>query len=323
MLKALMQCCGGLALFLWGLQKIKTNFQSVVSSKAKEVVSILTLNFGVAMITGLLITMLIQSSSAAIIIIISLVNLKLLDFNQAVGLIAGVNVGTTVTVQLISFNLTNHLGIFLGSGLFFYVLYYVTDLRCAKYFGQGLSSFSILLLGLELLSGSLVGLEENLLFINLIVSLATWPLLGLIVGLITTSIVQSSSAVTALVVALAKQRLIILEAAIAIALGSNIGTCVTAFLAGVGGSRDAKLSAWAHLYFNLVGVIIFLPLLPYFTHLIQSFSLDLSRQIANAHTLFNLLTAVVIFVFRNKFIALVYKLHSQEGRKEKLKCRNC
>ena len=311
MLKALTQCCGGLLLFLWGMQKIKNNFENVLNSKLRNVLSVLTLNFGVAVITGLLITILIQSSSAVIIIIISLVNLNLLNFRQAVGLIVGTNIGTTITVQLISFNLTNHLGLFFGSGLFFYVLYYLTNLKFSKYLGQGLTSFSILLLGLELLSGSLAGLEESLIFLNLIKYLATWPLLGLAVGLIITIIVQSSSALTALVVALAKQRLIILETAVAVALGSNIGTCITAFLAAIGGSRKARLTAWAHFYFNLVGVIIFLPILPYFVHLLQAFSFDLSRQIANAHTMFNLLTAIVIFLGRNKFITLIYKFHDQ------------
>ena len=315
MFKALFQFSGGLVLFLWGLQKIKKDFQQIVSFKVQEALSNLTLNFMFAIITGLIITILIQSSSAAIIIIISLVNLKLLNFRQAVGIVVGANIGTTVTVQLISFNLSNYLEFMFISALFFYLIYYFTKINFSKYLGQGLISFSVLLGGLELLSSSLSGLENSLEFVTLLHYLFLWPGLGLLVGLVITAIVQSSSAVTGLVVALAKQKLIVLEAALAVALGSNVGTCITAFLASVGSTREAKLTAWAHLYFNIIGVVVFAPLLPLLNYLLQQFSFDLPRQIANAHTIFNFLTAIIIFLGRDKFITIIHKIHYQ-ARKE-------
>ena len=148
MLKALVQCSGGLALFLWGLQKIKSDFKRGLSSKAQKIVALLTLNFATAVLTGLIITMLMQSSSAAIIIIITLVNLNLLDFRQALGVIVGANIGTTVTVQLISFNLANHLGLFFSAAFFFYLLDYFSSWHFSKYLAQALIAFSAILLGL-------------------------------------------------------------------------------------------------------------------------------------------------------------------------------
>lgn len=310
MLRALVQCSGGLALFLWGLQKIKSDFKSSLSSKVQKIVALLTFNFATAVLTGLFITMLMQSSSAAIIIIIALVNLNLLDFRQALGIIVGANIGTTVTVQLLSFDLANHLGFFFGAAFFFYLVDYFSSWRFSKYLAQGLIAFSAILLGLEFLSSSLYILKDSIFFIDLITYLSHHPLLALIVGLIVTAIVQSSSALTALVVALAKQNLITLEAAIALALGSNIGTCVTAFFASLGGRDGARLTAWSHLYFNLIGVLIFIPLLPYFVQGIEYFSSDLSRQIANAHTSFNLLTAGVIFLVRQQLIDFISRFHN-------------
>lgn len=315
MFNALVQCSGGLVLFLWGLQKIKNDFQQLVNYKVQRLISLLTWNFIVAIITGIMMTVVIQSSSAAIIIIISLVDLKLLNFRQAVGVVVGTNIGTTVTVQLISFDFTNYLGVIFSSAVFFYLIYYVSKMNWSKYLGQILISFSSLLWGLELLSSSLSGLGNSSWFITFMNYLSTWPYIGLLGGLIITAVVQSSSAVTGLVVALAKQKLIILEVALAIALGSNVGTCITAFLASMGSTREAKLTAWAHLYFNLIGVVLFSPLLPLFTHLLQQFSFDLSRQIANAHTIFNFSTAIVIFIARDKFITGIYKVHYQ-SRKE-------
>ena len=309
MIIALAKCGGGLLLFLWGLQNIKTSFAEVVNQKTKEILELLTVNFFLAIIMGIIITMLIQSSSAAIIIIISLVNLEVLNFKQALGVIIGANIGTTITVQLISFNLNNYLVVFLFCGLFFYTVYYFTKIKNYQYLGQGFTSFCCLLGGLNILGSSLLVIKSSVIFIKIIGLIIQWPLLALFLGVCLTSVVQSSSAVTALVVALAKQNLMTLETAIFLALGSNIGTCVTAFLAGIGCSKEAKLAAWAHLYFNVCGVIILLPILPYFITFIQHFTSDLSRQIANAHTLFNLLTAVVITLGRKQFVALVYKLN--------------
>jgi phosphate:Na+ symporter len=267
----------------------------------------LTVNFAVAIITGIIMTTLIQSSSAVIIIIISLINLELLDFEQAIGVIIGANIGTTATIQLISFNLDNYLGLFILSAVVLYIIYNLTRLALAKYLAQGLVSYSCLLFGLNILSNSLLVVKDKPFFSTVLNFLDEFPLLGLFLGLVVTAIVQSSSAVNALVVALASGGLVRLELAISIALGSNIGTCVTAFLAAIGSNRQAKLAAWAHLYFNIVGVVIILPLLPYFIYVIQYFDSDLSRQIANAHTSFNLLTALVVFIGRNQFITLVHK----------------
>lgn len=311
MLKALIQFSGGLVLFLWGLSRINTIFKELVNKKVRKIASILTFNFYTAFITGLIMTILLQSSSATIIIIISLVNSYILDFKQAVGIIVGANIGTTVTIQLISFNLTEGIELFFIMGLVCYFFYYLTKVRLSKYLGYSIIAFSILLFGLELLESSLVSLESNLFFRTSIKVLSSAPLVALLFGLIITAVVQSSSAVTALVVALAKQELIFLKSAITLALGSNVGTCITAFLAAFRGNKDAKLTAWCHLYFNLIGVLILLPLLPYFVYHIESLPVELPRQIANAHTLFNLCTAIIIFIGREQFIAIIIKIHQK------------
>jgi phosphate:Na+ symporter len=235
--------------------------------------------------TGALITSIIQSSSATSVITIGLVNAGLLSLKQAVSVIAGANIGTTVTAQIVSFRLEKYALPAIGIG---FVFNFLAKKRSYKYFGQILLGFGILFLGLYTMSYN--------------------PLLGIAVAAIFTAIIQSSSATTAIVIAMSIQGIMGIEAAIPLILGSNIGTCFTAGIASIGSSITGKRVALSHLFFNIGGVVLFLFFIDKFSYLVSLTSSSIPRQIANAHTLFNVINAAILLPFLSLFTKLVVKL---------------
>ncbi|MCK8817997.1 Na/Pi symporter [Natroniella sulfidigena] len=302
------QLLGGLSLFWFGMQLVKDSFYQAAGDNLERIMRLLTINTLASIVTGTLITMVIQSSSATSVLIVSLVNANLLSLEQAFGVIMGANIGTTVTIQLLSFQLEDYLWLITLSGLLIYFLYLITKRRFLKYIARGVLGFSILFVGLELMALTMTSFKEAEWFINLLAKSTAVPMVGIILGIIITALIQSSSALTGVIIVLAKLNLISLPLAITLSLGSNIGTCITGVLAGVGSSQAAKQTAWGQVLFNVVGVVAILPILPLFIQLVRETSTSLPRQIANAHTIFNIYNVVIVLPVKGLFIKAIVNL---------------
>ncbi|WP_018250189.1 Na/Pi cotransporter family protein [Orenia marismortui] len=295
----------GLILFLLGMESVKDSFYKASGKRLEYLLKSLTNNIFISIITGMIVTMVIQSSSATTVIIISLVNANLLSLEQAFGVIMGANIGTTITVQLISFRLEEYLWVVIILGIIIYLLYYFSRKKSLMYIARGILGFAVLFVGLEILSNIISDFKDLDVFLNLLSYLSLKPMLGILLGLIITAIIQSSSALTGIIVVLAKANMINLNLAITLALGSNIGTCITAFIASLGSSKIAKRAAWAHILFNSFGVLVIIPILTLFVNVITLTSDNLARQIANAHTVFNIFNTVLVLPVRGVFIKLI------------------
>jgi phosphate:Na+ symporter len=258
---------------------------------------------GVLVGTG--ITSLIQSSSATTVMVVGFVNAGLMTLTQALGVIFGANIGTTITAQLIAFRLTDYALPIIGLGMF---TIFLAKKKRHKYVGEFLLGFGILFLGLNILTSVVKPLGQYPAFNNTLLSFSRNPLLGVLAGAAVTAIVQSSSVATGMVLSLAMANLIDLKAAIPLVFGCNIGTCVTALIACIGAGISARRASLAHIMFNLMGVLIFLPFVGFFQNLVSRTSGDLARQIANAHTLFNLLNTLIFLPFIPLFVSLLTKI---------------
>jgi len=301
---------GGLSLFLYGMDKMSTGLKKVAGDGMRNILSTLTRNRFMAVGIGAFVTMVIQSSSATTVMLVSFVQAQLMAFASSIGVILGANVGTTVTAQLIAFKLTDYALLMIAVG-FFLSIFAKTENQ--RNIGEAIMGFGILFFGMKLMSDAMKPLRSYEPFIQMLRDLEN-PLLGLLAGAIFTALIQSSSALTGIVIVLAQQGVLSLEAGIPLILGANVGTCVTAGLASIGASREAKRVAMAHVVFNITGAAIFLFLVPFLAELVRNISpssdlegmaklaADTPRQIANAHTIFNVSVAV-IFIPLTKILA--------------------
>jgi len=307
---------GGLALFLYGMEKMSEGMKKSAGNKMRSVLAALTKNRVVGLLVGAFVTMVIQSSSATTVMLVSFVQAELMSFAQSLGVILGADIGTTITAQLIAFKLTDYalLMIAIGFGMRMFV-----KNDNLKNIGEVLLGFGILFFGMKLMSDAMEPLRTWPELINLMKSLEN-PLLGLLIGTLFTALIQSSSAFTGIVIVLAQQGLITLEAGIPLVFGANIGTCITAGLASIGTSREAKRVALAHVLFKVCGVILFIFWIPAFADIIHGiadkFGSDPARQIANAHTIFNVSLALIFLPFSAIFAGFLLKILPKE---EKLK----
>jgi len=296
---------GGLGLFLYGMQLLSEGLQKSTGDKLPKILELLTNKPIIGVATGTLITSIIQSSSATSVITIGLVNAGLLSLKQAISVIIGANIGTTITAQIVSFRLEKYALPAIGIG---FIFNFLSKRRSYKYFGQILLGFGILFLGISIISDTAKPLRNYTPFLKLIENMSNNPLLGIITALIFTAIIQSSSATTALIIAMSIQGIIGIEAAIPLILGANIGTCFTAVIASIGSSITGKRVALSHLFFNIGGVVLFLFFLNKFTYLVSLTSSSIPRQIANAHTLFNVFNAIILLPFINLFVRFIVKI---------------
>ena len=298
---------GGLALFLYGMQLMGEGLQQAAGAKLQKILEALTgvTIFGVALGAG--VTAVLQSSSATTVMTVGLVNAGLMSLKQAFGIVMGANIGTTITAQLIAFKLTDYITLILAIGFF---LQAFARKRKLRYFGQVLLGFGVLMLGMAMMSNSVVPLRQYPGFVEFIKNFGTHPILGLGVGILMTVIIQSSSATIGILMAMASQGLIPLEGAIPVLLGDNIGTCITAILATLRANINAKRVALSHVLFNLIGSILFVCFMHWFIELVIYVSPEnnMARQIANAHTAFNILNTLIFLPFAGKFTDLVKKL---------------
>ncbi len=297
---------GGLGLFLYGMNIMGTGLEKAAGEKLKRLIEILTSNRLMGVLVGTVVTLIIQSSSATTVMVVGFVNAGLMNLSQAIGVIMGANIGTTVTAQLIAFDLADiaPLAVAIGVGIWL-----ITSKKRLKSLAEVLIGFGVLFIGMDMMSGGLKPLANNPVFSNMIASLNN-PLLGILVGFGLTTLIQSSSASIGLLQALASLGLVDIRIAFPILFGDNIGTTTTALISSVGASKTAKRAAIMHFLFNLIGTILFVTLLriPIQSIVLKISPYDIKRQIANAHTLFNVINTIILFPFANLIIKAAEKM---------------
>ncbi|WP_373599981.1 Na/Pi cotransporter family protein [Paraclostridium bifermentans] len=298
---------GGLGLFLYGMNLMADGLQKSAGDKLKKIVGMLTSNVLMGVLVGAVVTAIIQSSSATTVMVVGFVNAGIMTLPQAIGVIMGANIGTTMTAQLVSFNLEGMAPVALGIGI---IIYLFSKKEKSKTIGEILIGFGILFTGMEFMKDAVGPLAEYKGFTDALVSFGQHPVLGVLMGFGITAVVQSSSASMGMLLALASQGLIPLTAALPILYGDNIGTCVTSLLSSIGASRNAKRAAFMHLTFNVLGTLIFMVFLTKpISMLVTSWDpTDVSRQIANAHTLFNVINVIILLPFSKLIVKLTMKL---------------
>ena len=293
----------GLAVFIYGMNLMSESLQKAAGEKMKSILALLTKNRIMGVIAGALVTAVLQSSSATTVMAIGFVSAGLMSLPQAISIIFGANIGTTMTAQIIAFKITDYIYAFIFIG---FILTFVCKSERIKSIGQTIFAFGLLFLGIETMGDVMKPLASSPVFTDLIGKVSGIPVLGLLLGTAMTLVVQSSSATIAVLQNFAAQpgadgvtSILGLVGAIPILLEDNIGTTITALLASLGQSRDAKRTAIAHTIFNLSGSLVFIWFVKPYAALIQAISPKgpevevISRQIANAHTLFNLTMTVV------------------------------
>jgi phosphate:Na+ symporter len=276
--------------------------QKAAGEKMRRILEVLTSNPLMGILVGTLVTMIIQSSSATTVMVVGFVSANLMTLPQAIGVIMGANIGTTVTAQLVAFDLGEYAYLITAIG---FILFFFFNKKIIKYVGQIIFSFGLLFVGLNIMSAVMKPLAQSAMFEEVIHRVSDTPVLGLVVGTLLTLIIQSSSATVAVLLNLAQepdangQALIGLQAALPILFGSNIGTTITAILASIGARVNAKRAAMAHTIFNVAGAVLFMLILPYFAKFVAFISPKgletsvIARQIANAHTSFNIINTIV------------------------------
>lgn len=282
---------GGLGIFLYGLIAFSDYLKEIAGVRLKNILDAATKSPWRGLLTGLIVTSLVQSSSVVTVVVLAFVNSGLLTFDQSLGLIFGANIGTTITAQIIAFKIALWGFYFVPFGL---IIYLLAKKRRTKYIGQSFIAFGCLLIGLFLMEKGLEPLRTFDPFKNLMASFGEKPLLGIVAAAIFTGIIQSSSATTSIVVSLARQGLITIQSAIPLVLGANVGTTVTAGLASIGAKLSAKRVAFAHFLFNFTGALLIYFVLKQYTALViwTSSKLNLmapERIVANSHTIFNVI----------------------------------
>lgn len=302
---------GGLGLFLYGMKLMSDGLENIAGEKLKGILEKITSNKIMGVLVGIVVTAIIQSSSAVTVMVVSFVNAGLMTLTQATGVILGSNIGTTITAQMVSFKLEIIAPIFIGVGAIVMIGAKRKKVKDLAYIALG---FGILFMGMGLMSASLKPVSELDIFNNFILLVANNPILGVLIGMLMTAILQSSSATTGILVALGTSGNIDMNVAFPIVLGCNIGTCITAILAGLTANRTAKKAALLHLFFNIFGTIIFLPFSDKVVMIVQYLTPDsVARQIANAHTIFNIVITILILPISKYFVNLVNKILPDNG----------
>ena len=284
---------GGMGMFLYGMEMMSDGMKVTAGNSMRTILEKLTSNKYLAVFVGAFVTMVIQSSSATTVMLVSFVNSGLLAFSQALGVILGSNIGSTVTAQIVAFKVTDYALLLIAAGA---LMSLFSKKDTVKNLGYVILGFGLLFYGMKVMSDTMKPLRSDPAFNSILTSFEN-PFLGILAGAIFTALVQSSSATTGIVITLASGGSITLEAGIPLIFGANLGTCITALLAGLNASRDAKRVAVAHITFNLIGVLLFCFWIPTFADWVSQTSQNIPRQIANAHTFFNIIASIVFLPF--------------------------
>jgi len=306
---------GGLALFLFGLGLLTETLKQMAGSGMKQLLGRMTRNRVMGAITGAVVTAIIQSSSVTTVLVVGFISAGLLSLSQAIGVIMGANIGSTVMAQIIAFNVTDWAlpMIFLG-----FVAREFLKREHVQQSGTLLLGLGLVFLGMGVMSDATHPLRSYQPFLDLLRAMDNAPL-GIIVGAAFTAVVQSSAATTGIAIAFASQGMITLEAGIGIAFGANIGTCATAMLAAIGKPAAAKQAAWAHLLFNVIGVVLWVAFIGPFANFVRSISPNsVPREIANAHTIFNIVNTLLMLPFTSQLAALVRRIRPDAPEPERI-----
>ncbi len=314
-LSTVFSMAAGLGLFLYGMHLMSKAIETVAGTRLRRILEIFTTNRFSGLVVGVVFTAVVQSSSACTAMVVSFVNAGLMNLYQAAGVIFGANIGTTVTSQLVSFNLSQYAPVILLAGV---IVTMFTSRQRVKEWGEVIVGFGILFLGLSTMSSAMAAMKTEPLIVNTLRSL-TNPVLATLMGLVITSVVQSSSVTVSIVLLLAQQDLLELPICLYIILGCNIGACSTALLASLSGKKDAKRAALIHFWFNVIGTILIYIILAFamdpVIRLIQSVSADNGRFVANAHTLIKIFQVIVLFPFIKPIVKLASATVRGEDKK--------
>ena len=311
----LLGLAGGLGLFLFGMNLMSEGIEKAAGAKLRNILELFTKNKFMGMIVGILFTGIVQSSSACTVMVVSFVNSGLMNLYQAAGVIFGANIGTTVTSQLVSFNLSKIAPLFVLIGV---IMVSFIKNETSKKLGDIVLGFGVLFMGLSTMSSSMGVLKESEEVVKAFMGLNN-PLLAVLLGTLVTSIIQSSSVTVSIILLMATQGLLELNIVMYIILGCNIGSCATAMIASLSGKKDAKRAALIHLLFNIIGSVILFVILQIagesIIRMIQSFSADNGRFVANAHTLIKLFQVIILFPFSSLIVKMTYLLIPGEDKK--------
>ena len=298
---------GGLGMFLYGMNVMGDGLQKAAGEKLKKIIEMLTTNRIMGVLVGTLVTAIIQSSSATTVMTIGFVNAGIMSLQQAVGVIMGANIGTTVTAQLVSFNIEKYAPIAIGIGM---VFWFFTKKKNIKNISEILIGFGILFVGMNFMKEAAAPVSEMSQVHDAMLYLSKNPVIGILAGFLITGTIQSSSASIGILIVLASQGLLPITAALPVLYGDNIGTCVTSLLSTIGASRNARRAAIMHLCFNVIGTLLFIIVLskPIVALVTSIDPTNVPRQIANAHTLFNVVNVIVLLPFSTYLVKLATKL---------------
>ena len=317
----ILQLAGGLGLFLLGMNLMSEGIEKAAGAKLRKILEMFTTNKYMGMVVGVIFTGIIQSSSACTAMVVSFVNSGLMNLYQAAGVIFGANIGTTITGQLVSFNLSQYAPLFLFIGV---IMSMFIKQPTAKKIGEVILGFGVLFMGIKTMSGSMEALNESGQISAILLGLKN-PFIAVIMGTVITAVVQSSSVTVSIVLLMAAQGLFGESANIClyIILGCNIGACTTALIASLAGKKDAKRAAMIHLLFNIIGtVLMFIALqiaIDPISNAIHSISADNGRFVANAHTIFKVVQVVVLLPVSGLIVKLTYLV--VPGKEEKFNYR--
>lgn len=320
---------GGLAIFIFGMNIMSESLQKAAGEKMKKILGILTVNPVMGILAGTIATAVMQSSSATTVMVIGFVSAGLMTLKQGISVILGANIGTTMTAQLLAFNISDYIFVIIFVG---FIVSFVFKSEKIKSIGQTIFAFGLLFEGIQIMSSVMKPLAASPVFINMIDHVSGMPVLGVLVGTLMTLVVQSSSATIAVLQNFAAQAgpdgvssIIGLAGAIPVLLGDNIGTTITALLACIGQSRDAKRTALAHCTFNITGAFLFIWFVKPYAHFIQAISTKgpevevIARQIANAHTIFNITMTLIWLPLIWLLVKIVVKILPYKEKNSKQK----
>lgn len=311
--KDFMELIGGLALFLYGMQMMNSGLEAVAGSKMKQILERLTTNRYLGVLVGAAVTAVVQSSSAVTVMVVGFVNSGMMTLRQAVGVIMGANIGTTITGQLIALDIGA-----LAPLITFVGVIVIVFLKSPAWRNVGtmVAGLGLLFIGMEMMSTAMLPLRESEYFIRMMTKFSN-PFLGILAGAVFTALIQSSSASVGILQALAAGGAISFSGSVYVLFGQNIGTCITALLASVGTNRNAKRTTVIHFAFNLIGTMVFTvlcmntPLTEYVAGLTPA---NPMTQIANMHTLFNIGTTCLLLPLSNQLVALAVKILPEEEK---------
>ncbi|MCG6938637.1 MAG: Na/Pi cotransporter family protein [Gammaproteobacteria bacterium] len=309
-----MKLCGGLALFLFGMEQMADALKAVAGERMKTILATLTKNRFAGAITGAFVTAIIQSSSVTTVLVVGFITAGLMSMSQSIGVIMGANIGTTITAQIVAFKVTKAALLMVAVG---FAMMFLSKKEKIRQYGAMLMGLGLVFFGMSVMSDAMKPLRSYQPFLDLMLQMES-PIVGILIAAGFTALVQSSSATTGIVIVMASQGFISLPAGIALAFGANIGTCVTALLASIGKPREALRAATVHVLFNVFGVLLWMGLIAQLAEFVTWLSpshpelmganrlaAETPRQIANAHTVFNIANTFIFIGFAGQFARLV------------------